>query len=49
MQHVLLKFLQSCKKSIYHKGLAGTVFVDLSKPKETFKWLKTVCIEFLQL
>ena len=31
MQHVLLNFLQSCKKSIDNKGLVGAVFMDLSK------------------
>ena len=30
-QHVLLNFLQSCKNSIDNKGLAGAVFMDLSK------------------
>ena len=30
-QHVLLNFLQYCKNSIDNKGLAGAVFVDLSK------------------
>ena len=30
-QHVLLNFLQYCKNSIDNKGLAGAVFMDLSK------------------
>ena len=30
-QHVLLNFLQYCKSSIDNKGLAGAVFMDLSK------------------
>ena len=30
-QHVLLNFLQHCKNSIDNKGLAGAVFMDLSK------------------
>ena len=30
-QHVLLHFLQHCKNSIDNKGLAGAVFMDLSK------------------
>ena len=30
-QHVLLNLLQSCKSSIDKKGLAGAVFMDLSK------------------
>ena len=30
-QHVLLNFLQNCKNIIDKKGLAGAVFLDLSK------------------
>ena len=30
-QHVLLNFLQNCKNIIDKKGLAGAVFIDLSK------------------
>ena len=30
-QHVLLNFLQRCKSSIDNKGLAGALFMDLSK------------------
>ena len=31
IQHVLLNFLQYCKNSIDNRGLAGAVFMDLSK------------------
>ena len=30
-QHVMLNFLQRCKKSVDNKGLAGPLFMDLSK------------------
>ena len=30
-QHILLNFLQHCKNSIDNKGLAGALFMDLSK------------------
>ena len=30
-QHVLLNFLQRCNSSIDNKGLAGALFMDLSK------------------
>ena len=33
-QHVLLNFLQTCKNSIDNKGLAGAVFMDLSKASD---------------
>ena len=34
-QHVLLNFLQRCKSSIDNKGLAETLFMDLSKAFDT--------------
>ena len=30
-QHILLNFLERCKNSIDNKGLAGALFMDLSK------------------